>query len=110
MKSNVIFVKFHTRLQSTDFVVVPRPYNILIHEHEHEDEDEDEKNQIRSHAYALRLFSYRPIYRYILPCAFSPAPFLIFRIPHSNVRIPDTSHLKHTYPFAMLFMQDWGYA
>jgi hypothetical protein len=40
----------------------------------------------------------------------TPAPFLIFRIPHSNVRIPDTSHLKHTYPFAMLFMQDWGYA
>jgi hypothetical protein len=52
MKSNVIFVKFHARLQSTDFVVVlvvvlvPRPYKILIHE------DEDEKNQIRSLAYA----------------------------------------------------------
>jgi len=47
-------MKFHTRLQSTDFVVVlvPRPYKILIYEDEHE----DEKNQIRSHAYALRLF------------------------------------------------------
>jgi len=62
MKSNVIFVKFHTRLQSTDFVLVvvlvlvlvPRPYKILIHEHE----DEDEKNPIRSHAYALRLQPY----------------------------------------------------
>jgi hypothetical protein len=37
--------------QSTDFVVVvfvlvPRPYKILIYEDEHE----DEKNQIRSHA------------------------------------------------------------
>ncbi len=41
------------------------PYKILIHE------DEDDKNQIRSHAYAL-------------------APFLIFRIPPSNFRIPDT--------------------
>ena len=51
MESNVIFVKFHTRLQSTDFVVllVPRPYKILIYEDEHED---DEKNQIRSNAYA----------------------------------------------------------
>ena len=49
MKSNVIFVKFHPRLQSMDFVVVlvPRPYKILIYEDEHE--DEDEKNQIRSH-------------------------------------------------------------
>ena len=52
MKSNVIFVKFHPRLQSMDFVVVlvPRPYKILIYE------DEDEKNQIRSHTSALRLF------------------------------------------------------
>ena len=52
MKSNAIFMKFHTRLQSTDFVVVlvlvPRPYKILIYENEHE--DDDEKNQIRSHA------------------------------------------------------------
>jgi len=29
-ESNVIFVKFHTRLQSTDFVVVLVPYKILI--------------------------------------------------------------------------------
>ena len=50
MKSNAIFMKFHTRLQSTDFVLVlvPRPYKILIYEDEHE--DEDEKNQIGSHA------------------------------------------------------------
>ena len=42
MKSNAISMKFHTRLQSTDFVLVS--YKILIHE------DEDEKNQIRSQA------------------------------------------------------------
>ena len=47
-------VECHTRLQSTDFVFVPRSYKMLIYEDEHE--DEDEKNQIRSHAYALRLF------------------------------------------------------
>ncbi len=52
MKSNAIFMKFHTRLQSTDFVVVLVPYKILIYEDEHE----DEKNQIRSHAYTLPLF------------------------------------------------------
>ena len=69
MKSNAIFMKFHTRLQSTDFVLVvlvlvPRTYKILIHE------DEDEKNQIRSHAYALRpvLFSaFRIFSRGIVP-------------------------------------------
>ena len=64
-------MKFPTRLQSTDFVLVlvlvPRPYKILIYE------DKDDKNQIRSHAYALRLFL-----------------FSAFRIPHSNFRIPDT--------------------
>jgi len=90
MKSNVISVKSHTWLQSTDFVVVlvlvPRPYKILIHE------DEYEKNQIGSHVYAMRPFSPKPIYRYVLPCALSPAPFLIFRIPHSNFRILDTWH------------------
>ena len=48
MKSNAIFMKFHTRLHSTDFVLVPRPYKILIYEDEHE--EEHEKNQIRSHA------------------------------------------------------------
>ncbi len=72
MKSNAIFMKFHTRLQSTDFVVVllvPRPYKILIYEDEHE--DEDEKNQIRSHAYALRLFL-----------------FSAFRIPRMTPNIP----------------------
>jgi len=53
-ESNVIFVNFHTLLQSTDFVLVvvlvliPRPYKILIYEDEHE--DEDEKNQIRLYA------------------------------------------------------------
>jgi hypothetical protein len=60
MKSNVLFVNSHTRLQNTDIVLVvvlvvvlvlvPRPYKILIHEHY----DEEKKNQIRSHAYALR--------------------------------------------------------
>jgi hypothetical protein len=59
MKSNVIFVKIHTRLQSTDFVLVVvlvlvlRPLRNSDFEHEDEDEDEYEKNQIKSHAYAL---------------------------------------------------------
>jgi hypothetical protein len=54
MKSNVILVKFHTRLQSMDFVVVLvlRPLKNSYFEDEHE--DEYEKNQIKSHAYALR--------------------------------------------------------
>jgi hypothetical protein len=54
MKSNVIFVMFHTRLQSADFVVlvvvlvlVPRP----LYSPDFEDEYEYEKNQIKSHAY-----------------------------------------------------------
>ena len=64
-------MKFHTRLQSTDFVIVPRPYKILIYEDEHE--DDDEKNQIRSHAFALRLFL-----------------FSAFRIPTSEFLTPDT--------------------
>jgi len=57
MKSNVILVKFHTQLQSTDFVVVLvlvlRPLQNSDFEDEHEDEYEDEyeKNQIKSHAY-----------------------------------------------------------
>ena len=55
MKSNVIFMKFHTRLQSTDFVVVlvlvPRPLENSDFEDEHE--DEYEKNQIKSYACAL---------------------------------------------------------
>ncbi len=72
MKSNAIFMKFHTRLQSTDFVVVLvlAPYKILIHEYE----DEDENNQIRSHAYALRLFL-----------------FSAFRIPTSEFLTPSPS-------------------
>jgi hypothetical protein len=60
MKSNVILVKFHTRLQSMDFVVVLvlvlRPLKNSYFEDEHE--DEYEKNQIKSHAYALRPQSY----------------------------------------------------
>jgi hypothetical protein len=54
MKSNVILVKFHTRLQSTDFVLVVvlvlvlRPLQNSDFEDEHE--DEYEKNQIKSHA------------------------------------------------------------
>jgi hypothetical protein len=52
MKSNVIFVKFHTRLQNTEFVVlVLRPIKNSDFEDEHE--NEDEKYQIRSPAYAL---------------------------------------------------------
>ncbi len=51
-------MKFHTRLQSTDFVLVPRPYKILIYEDEHE--YEDEKNQIRSHMHKPCAFSYFP--------------------------------------------------
>jgi hypothetical protein len=51
MKPNVIFVKFHTRLQSTDFalVVVLVLDKILIPE----DEYEYEKYQIRSPESAL---------------------------------------------------------
>jgi hypothetical protein len=45
----------------------PRPYKILIHK------DEDEKNQIRSLAYALRLFL-----------------FSAFRIPTSEFMTPYT--------------------
>ena len=54
MKSDVIFVKFHTGLQGTDFVLVvvlvlvPRP--LKNSDFEDDDEDEDEKNQIKSHA------------------------------------------------------------
>ena len=51
-ESNIIFVKFHTQLQSKDFVVVlvlvlvPRnPYNS-----DFEDEYEDDNNQIKSTA------------------------------------------------------------
>ncbi len=59
MKSNVIFVNFHTLLQSKDFVVVLVlvlvlvPDKILIPEDEHEDEYEYEKYQIRSAESAL---------------------------------------------------------
>jgi hypothetical protein len=63
-------VNFHTLLQSTDFVLD----KILIPEDEHE--YEDEKNQLKSHAYALRVFL-----------------FSAFRIPHSNFRIPYTLYL-----------------
>jgi hypothetical protein len=48
MKSDVIFVKFHPRLQSTDFVLVvvlvlvPRPLKNSDFEDEHEDEYDDE--------------------------------------------------------------------
>ncbi len=45
-ESNVIFVNFHTLLQSKDFVLVLD--KILIPEDEHENEDEYEKYQIRS--------------------------------------------------------------
>ena len=51
MKSDVIFVKFNPRLQSTDLVLVLD--KILIPEDEHENEDEDEKYQIRSPESAL---------------------------------------------------------
>ena len=60
MKSNVILVKSHTRLQSTDFVVVV-PYKILIYEHD------DKKNQDRMHT----------------ACAFFSFPHSVFPIPHS---------------------------
>jgi hypothetical protein len=52
MKSDVIFVKFHTGLQGTDFVLVPRPLKNSDFEDEHE--DDDEKNPNKLHAYALR--------------------------------------------------------
>ena len=47
------FVKFHTRLKSTDFVLVLVLDKILIPEDEHENEDEYEKYQIRSPESAL---------------------------------------------------------
>jgi hypothetical protein len=50
MKSNVIFVEFHTRLQSTDFVLV---VVLVLHPLRNSDfEDEEEKNRIKSYAYA----------------------------------------------------------
>ncbi len=60
-ESNVIFVNFHTRLQSTDFIVVvlvlrPRLNSDFEDEDEHEDEYEDEydNNQIKSTANVLK--------------------------------------------------------
>jgi hypothetical protein len=47
MKSNSIFVKFHTWLQSTGFVLVLRSLQNSVFE------NQDEKNQIRSLAYNL---------------------------------------------------------
>jgi hypothetical protein len=67
MKSNVILVKSHTRLQSTDFVVVV-PYKIIIHEHD------DEKNQIACIRPAFFLFS-----AFRIP----NSEFERFPIPHS---------------------------
>jgi len=77
MESNAIFVKFHTQLPSTDFfvvlvlVVVPRP--LLSSDFEDEHEDEYEKNQIKSHAYALRL-NLKPYTLYLPPCSGHPTP------------------------------------
>jgi hypothetical protein len=62
MKFDVFFMKFHTRLQITDFVLVVvlvlvlRPLYNSDFEDEHEDEYEDEKYQIRSSAYARTSF------------------------------------------------------
>jgi len=47
-ESNVILVSFHTRLQSTGFVIVLVLDKILIFEDENDDESEDDKHQIRS--------------------------------------------------------------
>ena len=54
MESNVIFVKFHTGLQGTDFVLVVVLVLVLHPLRNSYFEDEYEKNQIKSHAYALR--------------------------------------------------------
>ena len=56
MKSDVIFVKFHTGLRGTDFVLV---VVLVLHplrnsDFEDEHEDDDEKNPNKLHAYALR--------------------------------------------------------
>jgi hypothetical protein len=59
----------------------PRPYKILIYE------DKDEKNQIRSHAFALRLFLFSafPIFsRGIVP------PYRTTTGPTSEFLTPDT--------------------
>jgi hypothetical protein len=66
-------------------------HELPFHEDEDEHYDEDEKNQIRFHAYTLHPFSPSSICRYVLHRALSRAPFLIFRIPHSNFRLPVTS-------------------
>ncbi len=58
MESNVIFVKFHTQLQSTDFVVVlvlvvvlyplgNGLHQLYIFDYENEDDDEYEKQSNR---------------------------------------------------------------
>ena len=56
-ESNVIFVNFHTRLQSTDFIVVVlvlRPRLNSDFEDEDEHEDEYDNNQIKSTANVLK--------------------------------------------------------
>ena len=52
MKSNLIFVKFHGRLQNSDFVVVLVLHLLKNSDFDDEHEDEDEKSQIKSHASA----------------------------------------------------------
>jgi hypothetical protein len=54
MKSTVIIVKFHTRLESTDFVVVLVLVLVPWLLYNSDFEDKYEKNQIKSHVYALR--------------------------------------------------------
>ena len=56
LESNIIFVNFHTRLQSTDFIVVVlvlRPRLNSDFEDEDEHEDEYDNNQIKSTANVL---------------------------------------------------------
>jgi len=64
---------------ATAFVAVLVPYKILIHE------DEDDKNQIKSHAYALRLFL-----------------FSAFHIPTSEFLIPFPRHVTLCNPSGLI--------
>ena len=88
-ESNAIFVKFHTRSQSTGFAVVLVVVLVLVLDtasNYHlpnfpflEDEHEDEKNEIKSPAYVLRpqpsIFHLPPSTLYHVACMKFQSPF-----------------------------------
>ncbi|MBT8366806.1 MAG: hypothetical protein KJP23_19115, partial [Deltaproteobacteria bacterium] len=96
-ESNAIFVKFHTRLQSKDFVLVVilvlvlRPLRNSDFEDEHE--DEYEKNQIKAHACALNL---PPSTFYPITCSLyqTPVSFVDQTVRFAASGWADTRNLK----------------